>query len=113
MQFIAPKNFKNGRNILSRFKIPDLIFLIITGLLSFVLAIGYVSLSKNKNIIIIFLFVVPPSIAYLLTMPFGIHHNVLTFLKVILRFLRSKKKYYWEGIAKNEKDRNEEKNDFY
>lgn len=107
MKFIAPKNFKNGRKILNRFKIKDLVFLSIIDLFSFVLAIVYIYSSKNKNIVVILLFSLPPIIAYLLTMPFGIHHNVLTFLKVILRFLRSKKKYYWEGIIKNGKNEHE------
>ena len=107
MQFIAPKNFKNGRNILNRFKIPDLVFLVATCSLSFIFSIMYVFLAENKSIIIISLFILPPAIAYLLTMSFGIYHNVLTFLRIIFKFVRSNKKYYWEGIIKNEKNGDE------
>lgn len=103
MEFIAPKNFKSGRLIMNRFKPGDLILLISTLLFSFLSAVIYVALAGNHiRIEVIVILIIPSAIGFFLTMPFGINHNILIFLRIVILYLKKKKEYYWEGIARYE-----------
>lgn len=103
MEFIAPKNFKNGRKIFNCFKIGDLVLTATLTVISFMMVIFYAILATKPNFIIVILLFFPAIIGYLLTIPFGTYHNIKTFFKVFNIFLKTNKKYFWQGIIKDEK----------
>ena len=103
MNFIVPKNFKRGRLILNQFKIGDLILLIAVVFMSFLSSVLYVSFAGNYiRVWIVVLLLFPSAVAFMLTMPFGINHNLLTFFRILIRFMKKKKNFYWEVIARDE-----------
>lgn len=100
--FTSPRNFKQGRLIMNRFRLSDLIMLVFGAVFSFLGVIIYIGFLNRFNIWIILLLLLPAVITYFLTTPAGIYHNNLEFLKVILHFAFSNKRYIWEGIYKHD-----------
>lgn len=112
MMFYAPKSFKSGKLIFGRFRIKDLIFFLSCCAFSLVSCIIYVLNLKETSIVtlfIIFLLLLPSAIAFLLTMDFGVYHNIGEFLIEFIKFQFLKPwKYSWEGIYKlNDKSKEE------
>lgn len=101
LRFNAPKNFKNGRLIGNRYRISDLILLIVCGIASALSLIIYISVLQGRNFVIVVLLFVPAALGYVLTLPSGgVYHNNIELLKIIFAFNTSKKTYKWEGIYK-------------
>ncbi|BET21938.1 hypothetical protein [Solobacterium moorei] len=100
--FTSPRNFKYGRLIMNRFRLSDLIIVIAGVVFSFLGLIIYVGFLSQFNIWIVLLLLLPAVITYFLTLPAGIYHNNIEFLKVIVRYVMTNKKYIWEGIYKHD-----------
>lgn len=105
MNFISPKNFKSGRLIANKFTSQDLILLVAGIIASFVLELLYFSNFLNDSITINLafacIFALPGGVVLLLVMPFGVYHNVRTFLKLLLMYINRPKKYVWGGLMRN------------
>lgn len=105
MNFISPKNFKSGRLIANKYTTQDLIILVGGIIASFVLELIYFSsfISKNGiiNIVMFVLFALPAGICLLLVTPFGVYHNVLTFIQLLLIHIKTPKAYIWGGLKRN------------
>lgn len=104
MVFFTPKNFKNGRFILLKYRWRDLLFAIIGVAVSTILVVGYVTIFSEYNIALILLMLLPAGTSLMLVMPFGIYHNVMEFFKMTLKSMNESKTYTWEGIYKYEKE---------
>lgn len=102
MRFIAPRNFKQGRLIMNRYRISDLILMIVCSTFSLIVNIIYLTNSGKADLRIVVLIFIPGAMAYLLTMPCGIYHNNMEFLITLIRFYRSEKEYIWEGVYKDD-----------
>ncbi|MBW9213112.1 MULTISPECIES: hypothetical protein [Terrabacteria group] len=112
MEFIVPKNFKSGRLIMNRFKPIDLTLLISTLIFSFLTSITYVAMVGNLvHVEVIVFLILPSAIVFFLTMPFGINHNLFIFLRIVILYIKKKKEYYWEGIARYEVREDEKETD--
>mgnify|MGYP003188502398 CR=1 FL=1 len=85
--FTSPRNFKQGRLIMNRFRLSDLIMLIFGAVFSFLGVIIYIGFLNRFNIWIILLLLLPAVITYFLT---------------TLHFAFSNKRYIWEGIYKHD-----------
>lgn len=105
MDFISPKNFKSGRLIANKYTSSDLILLVAGIIASFVLELIYFSsfISPNKiaNIVCACVFALPAAISLLLVMPFGVYHNVKTFLKLLIIDIKTPNNYTWGGLLRN------------
>lgn len=102
MIFNAPKNFKQGRLILNRYRPIDLTVLLICSAVSLVSIIFYVSVLQGSFVPLIVLMLVPAGLSFVLTMPLGIYHNCYVFLKTMLLFNTKNHTYLWEGIYKDD-----------
>lgn len=107
MQFIAPKNFKNGRLIQGRWRLWELVAMLITIAISSLSVITYATIG-GKNIALIIALLLPSAIAWIGTMNNGIYHNVFTLIATHIRFLKKKKIYIWEGVHLTDDDQAEE-----
>ncbi len=97
--FNAPKNFTKGKLIFSKYKIIDLIILILSAISSISLIV--ITLIKEFDyvsgvFITIGLFIIVA--AYTLTFPFNIYHNVYNFLKIVINKKIRKDKYIFKGV---------------
>ena len=105
MNFISPKNFKSGRLIANKYTTQDLIILTAGIITSFILELIYFSSFINQNnvinIVCFALFAIPGGIVVLLVMPFGVYHNVLTFIKLLLIDIKKPSTYIWGGLKRN------------
>lgn len=98
MQFNAPKNFNRGSLIMGRFRLIDLLILIAGSLFTFVSMIVYVGMINGRSVPLALLLFLPAAVCYILTMPCGIYHNNLVFIRMWLGFGKKQKSYLWEGI---------------
>ncbi len=111
LRFTAPKDFKKGRLILGRFRLIDLIILIVSILFSLIGTIMYITLVKHFHIGVLLLFMLPGVLAYALTFPAGIYHNYLMWIKVYIRQWQEPKQYIWEGVYQHDEETGSAQND--
>lgn len=96
--FTTPKNFKKGKLIANQYRWIDLAILS-GGVLSSVFGIMiYFAFYEGRSWLSLFLFLIPATVCFVLTLPLGIYHNVLEYLKMVLRNLKTQRNYIWEGI---------------
>lgn len=105
MNFISPKNFKSGRLIANKYTTEDIIILFSGIILSLILEMMYFSsfLQKDKvlNIIIAVLLAIPAGLVLLAVLPFGVYHNVRTFICLIFINTKCPNEYLWGGLKRN------------
>ncbi len=97
MEFNSPRNFKNGKYIMNRYRIKDLIILVGGVVVSAVLISLYVNLMQSFNLIILVLLFIPALISILLTFSTPIYHNFYEFIKLFLRSKLNQRNFKWEG----------------
>lgn len=99
MKFIVPQNFKNGRLIMKRYRLFDLVMLISVVGFSLVVFIAVVQSGIGRNGIIFFFafFSILIFITFILTMGAGINHNILELILTIKDYYKTEKKYEWAG----------------
>ena len=103
MRFYTPKDFKKGRLIFSKYRPIDLIVLIATAICFLTLTLAYLLSGLEINVLIIVLLLLPIGVAFILLMNFGVYHNILTYLYLLINFKSTSHKYIWGGIRKYEK----------
>lgn len=105
MIFASPKNFKSGRLIAGKYTWKDLLLLSSGILLTFILEIVFLInfLGKNKFValFVAILLLIPALIALILVQPFGIYHNILTYIRIFILYFKRPKKYIWGGLKRN------------
>ena len=99
MKFIVPQNFKNGRLIMKRYRLFDLVMLISAVGFSLVVFIAVVQSGIGRNGIIFFFafFSILIFITFILTMVAGINHNILELILTIKDYYKTENKYEWAG----------------
>jgi hypothetical protein len=100
--FTAPKNFKQGRLIMNRFRLSDLLLVVAGAAISVLGMIIYVAVLEQFNLIMFVILLLPAVITFFLTLSAGIFHNNLEFMKIVLKYSLSNKNYIWEGIYKHD-----------
>lgn len=103
MIYLCPKNYKNGKYILSKFRKIDLLILILSCVVAiiFFIAITQIGLATQNIKIIIFGLILAVFIALsgtLLILKVPNYHNVLEFLIIYFSYLSKNKKYKYKGI---------------
>lgn len=83
---------------MGRFRPVDLAILIAGSLFTFVSLIVYVGMMNGRSVLLALLLFLPGAVTYVLTMPCGIYHNNLVFIRLWLGFRKKPKAYIWEGI---------------
>ena len=83
LRFNAPKNFKNGRLIGNRYRIIDLVIVLAGASLSALSLILYISVLHGHSL---------PAV-------------VTMFIPGALRFAKARKNYLWEGIYKEDNEK--------
>lgn len=102
MEFQAPRNFKQGRLIFSRFRPIDLAFFIGTTLFSILAIIIYCNSFEEINVVVILLLAIPCALGFTLTLPASLYHNSLVLISQSIHFLITNHTYVWEGIYKDD-----------
>ena len=102
MQFVSSKNFKSGRLINSKYRIIDLLILGGGIIVSFAMILFFLLFLDGTDWLIVCLMCMPAVLCFFLTMSAGIYHNILEFIKVYVKYRIKNKKYYWEGIWKDD-----------
>lgn len=102
MEFYSPKNFKQGKYYLNRYNASDLFILVpsvAVGIMLILCSIYFIVLTGNKTIGIagIALGTLIIFIAFLLTMPVPVYHNILGWINVQLHFNAKQKVFRWYG----------------
>ena len=98
MIFRAPGNFKSGRFIFGLFRWVDLV-LAVTGVsLTLILILIYMNGFDGSNPYLIVLLLMPGILSVMLVCPAGPYHNILTFIRAVITYIRSKKTYIYEGV---------------
>lgn len=101
MEFTTPKNFKNGKYIMNRFRLSDLLILLggIAGTVVLFFIVLTLIITMRINPFFLFLTLVPLIISALLTLiPATIKHNTLEVLKIRTAFKKRTKFLIWEGV---------------
>lgn len=101
--FIIPTNFKNGKYIFSKYKILDLLILILGSIAGLIFILFTISLGANVMSLtiailglIIGLTII--GISILLTINMNYYHNFLGKLLCIIRFKTKQKIYTFKGV---------------
>lgn len=102
MEFYSPKNFKNGRFIMNRFRPLDLVLLIGGWAFSILSSLIYLTGEHSFHIGILFILLVPLLVTTFLVQPFGTYHNFLEYLKLWYQYSIIQRNYKWEGFYKYE-----------
>lgn len=101
MEFNTPKNFKNGKYIMNRFRKSDLMWLLlgvaITLLLFYIVIVLIVTIRISPLWLI--LTIIPACTSGgLVLISFPIKHNSIEVIKIIINYKLRKKYYKWEGV---------------
>ena len=102
MEFYAPKDFKSGRLINSRYRKIDIVIMVTGILISTAFIVGYMGMLDGRNWILFLFLCLPAMTGMFLTMPAGLDHNMLELLKMLFVYWKSEKDYFWEGIYKED-----------
>lgn len=101
MVFYAPKDFKKGRLVSSKFRWIDIVIIAVAAFISIPLFL-FLMTREDLNILFVVLSLVPVIIAFFLIQPFHIYHNFLVFLLMAARYHKRQKTFIWGGIVKYE-----------
>lgn len=106
LRFNAPKNFKNGRLIGNRYRIIDLVIVLAGASLSALSLILYISFLHGHSLPAVVTMFIPGALCYVITLPTGgVYHNNMVLLQVLIRFAKARKNYLWEGIYKEDNEK--------
>lgn len=89
---------------MNRFRLLDLLFLIGSVALSFVLIVVFLTVLQINNIIVMVFLLLPALIGGLLTFKMNIYHNYFEFLRIHLRNMGETKNYKWIGYKDNDEE---------
>lgn len=97
LSFVCPKDFKSGRLIAGKYTIADLTLLISIIAISI---ITIITLIAQEKIILemVFIAAIPIGVITTLTFPFANFHNILSFIKVFIIYLKKDKTYIYGGV---------------
>ncbi len=96
--YVIPKNIKKGKLYFGRYKISDLIILGISFLVIFIGTVVSVTIfTGGLMLVFILLFLIVGGSGVVLTTPFFNYHNLMGYLKEIVDFLKSDRKYVYGG----------------
>ncbi|MEG0359922.1 MAG: hypothetical protein RR598_11710 [Anaerorhabdus sp.] len=98
MIFRTPNNFKKGAYVLRKYRVKDIIFMVVSIFASLISMLVYMSYFKTINIFVLLLLLLPGAISFLFCTPLPIYFNLWERIKFEYRYYRSTKKYYWAGI---------------
>ena len=109
MKFYNPDNFKQGSLILGRFKARELVYLLVSMIVSVILiiVIGQALIGLVNPMILMFfviLALLPVGLAFFFKTPKTGYHNALYYFKIKMRFKKTQRKYMWEGIQYDDED---------
>lgn len=118
MEFYTPKNFKNGKFLMNRFRKLDLLLLFIgLGMTVVLFYSSIISLVIYKysvffGLLFLLFSLLPLGIVILLVfIPTQVKHNLLEVIKIHFLYKKRKKSYYWGGVQHFEqKENRREKN---
>jgi hypothetical protein len=96
--YLIPANSKRGTLILNVFNYTDLI-LFGSGIGT---TIFLLLLIPTSNLLITLVVLAPAVVSGVLVTPIPNYHNVLTVLKAVIRFYRSRQNFIWKGWCINE-----------
>lgn len=97
MNFVCPKDFKNGRLIFGKYTILDLFLLI--GINLFCIAMIIFLIIQEKILwFLIFFFLFIMGITITLSFPYQNFHNILSFIKMFIIYLKKDKKFFYGGV---------------
>lgn len=102
MQFNSPKNFKRGRLINNRYRPIDLVIAGITITITMVSEMIYLLAMNGKHVAVLVALCLPALVGMCLLIPFEIYHNPIEMIKLYCIYLKTPKKYIWEGIYKRD-----------
>ena len=99
--FVAPRNFKNGRFLLNRFRTIDAVIWCVALLFTFVIFIVYMLHAEAVHLLSILVIFMPLAGYTFLLIPLGhIYHNMFFWIRCAVRYLSHRHAYYWEEIYK-------------
>ena len=101
--YIIPENFKKGKFILNRFRVVDLLIIILGSLAGVCLLIGSVIIaSQIKNLMLaiagISIALIIIFTVFVLTLNLPYYHNVLGKFICFIRFHTKTHAYKWKGV---------------
>ena len=96
--FTTPKNFKKGKLIANQYRWIDMFILISGILLSVISILIYFALLEGRSWLFLLVFLIPGTIGFVFTLPLGIYHNVMEYLKMTVKNRHKLTVYTWEGI---------------
>ena len=74
-------------------------FILIGGIsLSVIGILIYFALFEGRSWLFLFVFLIPVTVGFVLTLPLGIYHNVMEYLRMTARNRHKLTVYTWEGI---------------
>lgn len=96
--FTTPKNFKKGKLIANQFRWIDIIILAGGTLISVAGILICFSVFEGRSWLLLLVLLIPIASGFVLTLPLGIYHNVLEYLRMVFESRGKQKEYTWEGI---------------
>ena len=109
LQFICPKDFKNGKYIFSKYRAIDLVILIAEGIIGLLISLVLLQIALSIRslaiaIASIFLGGLIIVLSFILVQKVSYYHNVLEWCLVWIEYLTRKKRYMWKGIFYKDED---------
>lgn len=96
--YVIPKNIKKGKLYFGRYKIIDLVLLGSSFLIIFIGTVFSITILKGGLMLIFIMsFLIAGGAGVVLTTPFFNYHNLMGYLKEIVDFLKSDRKYIYGG----------------
>ncbi len=91
--YLIPANSKSGQLIFNFMRPIDLVIFLVGVAMTIILFLAVSATSLLATIIKL----TPISIGGLLIVPVAYYHNVLEFIRDIIKFLSSRRTYFWKG----------------
>lgn len=113
MYFSTPKNFKNGKYIMNRFRKKDLLIFLVGLLITVILfyfAIILIAIKKWNPFILVPTLIPAGVVSVLILIPTTIKHNFLENLKINIDYQKRRKILKWEGVIHFERQEKTEGN---
>lgn len=91
--YLIPANSKSGQLIFNFMRPIDLVIFLVGVAMTIILFLAV----SATNLLATIIKLTPISIGGLLIVPVAYYHNVLEFIRDIIKFLSSRRTYFWKG----------------
>ncbi len=97
MIFNSPAPFKSGKLLLGKYRKVDLMILAVGIISTFFFLYIYLSALEGRSAVVIVVLALPAGISYMLIQPYGIYHNWLEYLHVLILYNQTRKLWVSAG----------------